>query len=81
MTESDWIDHQSVPMTVAQLRAAIASLPDDMMVMAVVPEDAEHSRHTIINVTRTEVRGTLYDRHATQRLLLEASWPSGTYPR
>ena len=79
--EGDWVDHRSTPLTVAELRSAIAGLPDGMLIMAVCPEDAEHSRHTIINVVGAEVRGTLYDELATPRLLLEASWPSGRYRR
>lgn len=81
MTETEWVEHQSTPLTVAELRAAIADLPDDMVVMTVCPEDGEHLRQTIINVVSTEVRATQYDQMATQRLLLQASWPTGQYQR
>lgn len=79
MGEPTWTDHKSRPMTVGELRASLASLPAEMLVMAVCPENVPESAHTILNAVSCEVRSTLYE-PGQERLLITASAPTGRYP-
>lgn len=80
MSEREWIDHDSAPITVDELRQALAALPGDMLVMAVCPENMPETAHRIINVVSYEVRPTRYQ-SGQDRFLITASAPRGRYQR
>ncbi len=78
MSDPTWVEHESTPMTVGELRSRLASLPADMLVMAVCPQNVPETSHTIMNATGCEVRSTLYQR-GQDRLLITASAPTARY--
>lgn len=79
MTETEWYDHESTPLTVGQLLAELSPLPVDALVALSAPEEADGASSTIINAVSVELRPGGTGR--PEQLVISGSYPTGRYQR
>jgi hypothetical protein len=79
VTETEWYDHESSPLSVEELREALSGLPADAPVVLSSPDEAEGSSSSLINAVTVELRPARTGQ--PEQLVIGGSHPSGRYPR